>query len=100
QLAEAVEAGKLKPADIPLDVVRQLQRHKSDTLAGLITRHWPNAGRPTSEAMQEQITRLASGLREGQGAPYAGQKLFGTACASCHTLFAHGGKVGPDLTPY
>src|SRR4029434_289461 len=56
--------------------------------------------RPTSEARQEQITSLASVLREGQGDPYAGQKLFGTACASCHTLFARGGKVGPDLTPY
>ena len=24
--------------------------------------------------------------------------IFNTACASCHTLYGEGGKVGPDLT--
>src|SRR6185437_3620494 len=27
-----------------------------------------------------------------------GRKLFEQACASCHTLFGAGGKIGPDLT--
>jgi len=98
--AEAVEAGRIKPADVPLETVRQWQRHKSDKLAALVLKLWPNAGRPTSEAMQEQIHRLAGVVRGGQGDPYGGQKIFNTACASCHTLFARGGKVGPDLTTY
>jgi putative heme-binding domain-containing protein len=100
-LAEAVDAGKLKPIDVPLDTVRQLQRQKSAKLAPLLTKHWPNAGRPTSEAMQQQIARLDQTLRDGKrGDPYAGQKLFNASCASCHTLFARGGHVGPDLTAY
>ncbi|HEU0010266.1 MAG TPA: c-type cytochrome, partial [Verrucomicrobiae bacterium] len=99
-LAQAVDAGRIKPADVPLDTVRQIQRHKSDPLAALLPKLWPNAGRPTSEAMQKQIQRLAGVLREGKGDPYAGQKLFNISCASCHTLFARGGKVGPDLTTY
>jgi putative heme-binding domain-containing protein len=28
----------------------------------------------------------------------AGRVVFNTACASCHTLYGHGGQVGPDLT--
>jgi putative heme-binding domain-containing protein len=27
-----------------------------------------------------------------------GRVVFNTACASCHTLYGEGGKVGPDLT--
>jgi putative heme-binding domain-containing protein len=50
--------------------------------------------------MQAQIRRLAGVIRGGEGDPYGGQKIFNTACASCHTLFARGGKVGPDLTSY
>jgi putative heme-binding domain-containing protein len=50
--------------------------------------------------MQEQIRRLAGVIRGGEGDPYNGQKHFNAACASCHTLFARGGRVGPDLTSY
>ena len=28
----------------------------------------------------------------------AGRVVFNTACAACHTLYGHGGQVGPDLT--
>jgi putative membrane-bound dehydrogenase-like protein len=98
--AEAVDAGRVKPADVPLDSVRQWQRHKSDKLTALITKLWPNAVRPTTEAMQRQIRHLVGVIRGGEGDPYSGQKLFTAACASCHTLFARGGKVGPDLTTY
>jgi putative heme-binding domain-containing protein len=98
--AEVVDTGRINPADVPLDAVRQWRRHKSDKLAALIGKLWPNAGRPTSEAMQQQIRELAGVVRSGEGDPYSGQKLFNSACASCHTLFARGGKVGPDLTAY
>jgi len=99
-LAEAVRAGRLKPSDVPLEVVRQMKLHKSEPLATLIARQWPETGRPTSAAMQQQIKRLAEVVRSGKGDPYRGQKLFNTTCASCHTLFARGGQVGPDLTSY
>ena len=99
-LANAVDSGKIKPSDVPLEAVRRLQLHQSETLARLIPKLWPNAGRPTTETMQLQIQRLGGVLRAGKGDPYAGQKLFNSTCASCHTLFARGGHVGPDLTTY
>ena len=61
---------------------------------------WPRAGVATTAEMEQQIQRIAGVIHSGKGDPYAGQKLFNAACASCHTLFARGGRVGPDLTVY
>ncbi|MEY2411366.1 MAG: hypothetical protein QOF48_4036 [Verrucomicrobiota bacterium] len=99
-LVDAVDSGRIKPADVPLETVRRIQAHADGKLAGLIAKHWSHAGRPTTEAMRQQIQRLSGALRNGKADPYAGQKLFNSTCASCHTLFARGGHVGPDLTTY
>jgi putative membrane-bound dehydrogenase-like protein len=99
-LARAVESGAIKPAAVPLETVRLMKRHKGEELAQLIPKHWPQTGRPTSAEMKQQIETFAGSLRAGSGNPYSGQKLFNTVCASCHTLFARGGQVGPDLTSY
>jgi len=99
-LAQAVDRNELKSADVPMDVVRRMQWHKSPALTQLLTKHWPQQSHPTTQAMQQQIAHLSGVLRGGKGDPYRGQKLFNGSCSSCHKLFAHGGQVGPDLTPY
>jgi putative membrane-bound dehydrogenase-like protein len=100
QLVEAVEARFINPADVPPDIVRRMKLHKSERLVALISKQWPQTGVATTQAMQRQVQRLTAVLRSGKGDPYRGQKLFNGTCASCHTLFARGGKVGPDLTTY
>jgi putative heme-binding domain-containing protein len=100
ELAQAVEAGRLQAADVPLDAVRQIQRHKGEELAGLVAKHWPQLGRPSTAEMEQQMQRLATVVRGGSGDPYNGQKLFSATCGACHRLFNQGGKIGPDLTPY
>ncbi len=97
---EAVEAGRLPAAAVPKEAVRRFLAHDDERLRTLSAKLWPNAGRPSSDVMRAQIQRLAGVIRDGRGDPYAGQKLFGTTCASCHKLFNRGGEVGPDLTPY
>jgi putative heme-binding domain-containing protein len=99
-LAQAVEDGKISAASLPLETVRQMKRHKGESLARLIARHWPQTGSPTSEAMKQQVNQFVGVLRSGKGDPYRGQELFNATCASCHKLFARGGNVGPDLTSY
>jgi putative heme-binding domain-containing protein len=37
-------------------------------------------------------------LNESKGDPLVGHQLFTKHCATCHTLFGEGNKVGPDLT--
>lgn len=100
ELVQAVDAGRIAPAAVPLEVVRQMQRHALPALAALLRQHWPQTGRPTTADMERQIQRLAGVVRAGPGDPYAGKKLFTAACASCHRLYQQGGHIGPDLTLY
>ena len=97
---QAVDRDKIKTAAVPLDSVRRMKLHKNSELAGLIAKHWPQTGLATTAEMQQQIQRLSGVVHGGTGNPYAGQALFNSTCASCHTLFTRGGKVGPDLTAY
>ena len=99
-LLEAIDAGKLDAATIPLDVARKLTVHRDPNIAALIARHFGNIEGATTAQMQEQIARLADTIRNGSGSPYAGKKLFTANCAKCHTLFGQGGQIGPDLTSY
>ena len=50
--------------------------------------------------MKRQIEQYATLIRNGSGDPYEGRKLFNMSCGLCHKLFAQGGQIGPDLTPY
>ncbi len=99
-LVHAVDKGQIKADAVPLDAVRRMKLHPPTELAALIARLWPRAGAATTAEMQQAIQRLGAVLQSGTGNPYAGQTLFNASCASCHTLFARGGKVGPDLTTY
>ena len=89
-----MDEGSIARSDVPRDVVAQLRRHRDPDLIQLANKLWPPA-QPTTAEMQAKIRRLGEVIRTGKGDPYSGQKLFNATCASCHTLFARGGKVGP-----
>ncbi len=100
QLLDAVDAGKVDKKELPLDVVRRLTVHKDDRIAQLVAKHWGKVQGATTAAMQKQIAHLHNVVANGKGSPYPGKKLFKETCAKCHTLFNHGGFIGPDLTAY
>lgn len=54
----------------------------------------------TSADLHAQIGRLTAVIRAGSGVPKPGKQIFDQQCRRCHTLFSHGGQVGPDLTVY
>jgi putative heme-binding domain-containing protein len=99
-LLEAVEAGKIDKAAVPAETVRKLTAHRDERIARLVARHWGRVEGATTAQMQKEIARLEGVLRGGTGSPYPGKKLFNQTCARCHTLFAQGGQIGPDLTTY
>jgi putative membrane-bound dehydrogenase-like protein len=100
QLMQAIEAGKVAPRSIPQGAVRRLQARRDDRLAPLVRKHFADRGAAPTAELRSQIHRIATIVRDGLGDAKAGERIFGSKCTSCHTLFGKGGKVGPDLTAY
>ncbi len=100
QLLDAVDAGRIDKNALALDVVRRMTVHKDDRIAALVAKHWGKVQGATTAQMQARIHYLHKMIPQGDGTPYAGKKLFTASCAKCHTLFNHGGSIGPDLTTH
>ena len=97
-LVQAVDAGRIAPADVPLDQVRRLVLHGDTEITRLVEKHWGKVAPQTAGEKQARIRHLAAAVRKGKGDPTNGKLLFQKTCANCHTLFGEGTKVGPDLT--
>jgi putative membrane-bound dehydrogenase-like protein len=97
-LVQAVEAGHISAKEIGLDPVRQLAQHKDKELLKLVEKYWGRVGAATAGEKVTRIRYIATALTRGKGDPAAGVALFDKHCASCHTLFGRGTKLGPDLT--
>ena len=99
-LLQAVDAGRVGAATIPLDIVSKMSHFPDEQIAKLLAKHWPGLVPHSSDELKAEISRVARLVRSGDGTPVAGQKLFENQCGKCHMLFGVGGKVGPDLTSF
>lgn len=101
QFLNEIEAFRIKPDTVSLDVVQQMQLHTDPAIQELVKKHWGNV-RATPAEKQEEIQRLRTLLasQSKKGNPLAGRELFKKTCSVCHTLFDEGGKTGPNLTGY
>lgn len=100
ELLQAVDLGKVPPAQVPEGALRKMLLHEDKQLAALVKKHWGTVQGATTEQMRQRIDELSKLLRGTTGNPYAGRKLYAVNCGKCHTLFGDGGQVGPDLTAY
>ena len=100
RLLEAVDLGRVDPANVPDEVVRRLRAHRDDRVASLVRKHWGEPRGSTTAGLQAEIERLAGVVRSGPGDPRKGEPIFARKCAGCHALFGRGGRVGPDLTTF
>jgi len=98
QFLRAVDHGRISPKEVPFNQLRQVLLHHDEQLNRLVEKHW---GRITPATTGEKRARIASInhiLGQGHGNAAIGKQLFQKNCATCHTLFGEGNKVGPDLT--
>jgi putative membrane-bound dehydrogenase-like protein len=100
QLLQAIEAGKVDPRAIPQGAIRRLQARRDERLTALVRKHFADRNPAQTAELRSQIDRASAIIRDGVGDAKAGERIFGSKCTSCHTLFGKGGKVGPDLTAY
>jgi len=99
RLLDAVQAGRVKAADVPDDVATRLRGSGDKPVADLAARVLPEKT-PVAAEFQKRIDEVTAILKGGAGNPYAGEATFTDRCAKCHKLFHKGGNVGPDLTQY
>jgi putative membrane-bound dehydrogenase-like protein len=98
-LLEAVAANKIPAADIPADLVRQLQNHKHSELDRMLAETWGQV-RNTPEDKAKLIAELRELIANPPAAPdhALGRAIYAKTCQQCHTLYGVGAKIGPDLT--
>lgn len=98
---EEIEAFRIKPDTVSLDVVQQMKLHPDPEIEELVTKHWGNV-RATPAEKQNEILRLRELITADAagGDVLKGRELFKKHCATCHTLFDEGGRTGPNLTGY
>lgn len=102
ELLKAVEDKRLAAVDLSADTIRQLRNLKQREIDQLIQNVW-GAVRDTPEEKLKEIARLKDMLAavpkpENRPDVALGRTLFAKNCQQCHTLFAVGAKIGPDLT--
>lgn len=100
RLLEALAAGRIPRASFSVDILARLREHTDDTLAALLAKHFPATPPAARESLRPRIEEVRRIIAAQPGDPYKGEPLFTAKCATCHTLFFKGGKIGPDLTSY
>ena len=98
EFLKAVDAGRIPPRDVPLDQLRRMALLKDEQIDKLIEKHWGKIAPATAGEKLTQIRNFGGALSKAPGDRVAGKALFTKNCATCHTLFGDGGKIGPDLT--
>jgi putative heme-binding domain-containing protein len=98
EFLKEVEAGRVPAKEVPLDQLQRIVAFKDKELTRLVEKHWGKVGAQSSGEKQSRMRSVAHILRQGKGNPANGKALFTKTCATCHTLFNEGGKIGPELT--
>jgi putative membrane-bound dehydrogenase-like protein len=98
-LLGAMEKGQVQRRDLSAFTARQLLALNDKALTEKLTKVWGAVRKPQDKSAQ--MNRYLSvvppdALKKADRA--LGRQLFAKTCATCHTLFGEGAKIGPDLT--
>jgi putative heme-binding domain-containing protein len=102
-LLEAVRDTTIPRADISSFVARQIVNLRQPKLTEMLEKVW---GRVTTDAATTasaaaEVAKWQKILTPAffkKASRSTGRELFKSVCATCHTLYGEGGKIGPDLT--
>jgi len=97
-LLDSIDQGKIAAADVQPDELRRVALYNNPDLDGRIRKRWGNIRAGTPEEKLADIRRISNDLRAASGRADRGHDLFKKNCATCHTLFGEGNRIGPDLT--
>jgi putative heme-binding domain-containing protein len=99
-LLEAMEKGKVPRRDLSAFTARQLLGFKDQKLTERLNKVWGSI-RPRAKNLNVLLAKyklLATPSALKMADRSHGRLVFARTCATCHSLFDTGGKIGPDLT--
>jgi putative membrane-bound dehydrogenase-like protein len=94
----AVDRGEIPAKDVLLDTLQRILLHDDQQISRLVQKHWGKIGPATTGEKVALSNSIAAIIRKGPADPIRGRQLFQKHCATCHTLFGEGEKIGPELT--
>ncbi len=99
-LMDAVEKNQVPRRDVSAFTARQLFAYNNKALTEKVNQAWGSL-RPPAQEKTALLNRYKSlvppdALKKADRAH--GRAVFAKSCATCHTLFNEGGKIGPELT--
>jgi putative heme-binding domain-containing protein len=99
-LLDAMEQGRVPRRDLSPFTARQIAGLGDRQLTERLNKVWGSIRPPARDrvALLAKYRALVSPQALKKADRSHGRLLFARTCASCHTLFNEGGKVGPDLT--
>jgi putative heme-binding domain-containing protein len=99
-LLEAIEKGKVPRRDLSAFTARQLLAFKDRTLTEQLNKVWGSIRPPAQDraALLARYRDLLTPAALKKADRVHGRVVFARTCASCHTLFDAGARIGPDLT--
>ena len=98
-LIQALDSKQLRASDISAVQARQLMALGDPAISQRLRSIWGDS-RQTSGEKRKQINNLKAILTPvlTEADVGNGKALFTKTCATCHTLFGQGAKIGPELT--
>jgi putative heme-binding domain-containing protein len=99
-LLKEINQWRLKPGDVPGDVVQQLRAYEDPDLVAAVDKAFGVAVAVSTPEKVAEIKRLTEALADWSGDPAAGKNHYAKHCGNCHKLFGEGQTIGPPLDGY
>jgi len=97
-LLAAIEEKTVPARDLTADILRLLRNLNDDSVNKALADKF-GVARESAEDKAREISRYRGMVDANPpGDAVRGKEVFARVCLQCHTLFAEGGKIGPDLT--
>ncbi|MGH7139787.1 MAG: c-type cytochrome [Pirellulales bacterium] len=98
KMLTAVLAGKLPKSILDANQLRKIMDSNDREAIWAVEKAFGKVREERNPAREKIVAEMREYLHKHPGDPVAGQKVFKTLCAQCHTIYGEGQRVGPDLS--